>query len=238
MLKINEIFGPTIQGEGKSVGKEVSFIRTSLCNLYCRWCDTPYTWNWEGTDFIHDDPKKFSKEKEIHEMEIDEIIVRVAQIGCRNIVISGGEPLIQHKQLTTLIEKMKSLDEYWIEVETNGTIYPNNRFLEMIDQINCSPKISNSGNKKYDREKPTVLTQLAQHPKVNFKFVISQQDDVAEVLRYITQYEMKDVYLMPLGLNKEQLQLTTKLTQDLCDSYGFTFSDRLHITLLGGGRGV
>ena len=38
------IFG-TIQGEGKSMGEPVVFLRTHICNLRCTWCDTPYTWN-------------------------------------------------------------------------------------------------------------------------------------------------------------------------------------------------
>lgn len=238
MLKINEIFGPTIQGEGKSVGKEVTFLRTALCNLYCKWCDTPYTWNWEGTDFVHEDSKKYSKAIEIHEMDIHQIIKAIMEIGCTNIVISGGEPLIQHKQLTSVIEQLKKLDNYWIEVETNGTIYPNERFLELVDQINCSPKFENSGNTRSDREKKNVLTKLAANSKVNFKFVISSEKDVEEVLYYTETYKMKEVYLMPLGVNVEQLKLTTELTQKLCADHGFIFSDRLHITLLGGGRGV
>ena len=39
-LRVNEIFGPTIQGEGKSAGREVKFLRLSGCNLACTWCDT------------------------------------------------------------------------------------------------------------------------------------------------------------------------------------------------------
>ena len=52
-MKVNEIFGPTIQGEGKSAGMQAMFLRTSLCNLACDWCDTPQTWNWKGTKFKH-----------------------------------------------------------------------------------------------------------------------------------------------------------------------------------------
>ena len=35
MLEINEIFGPTIQGEGKLVGTPSIFIRFGKCNFKC-----------------------------------------------------------------------------------------------------------------------------------------------------------------------------------------------------------
>ncbi|XPV54748.1 MAG: hypothetical protein ACNI3H_07570 [Halarcobacter ebronensis] len=35
MLEVNEIFGPTIQGEGKRVGTASVFIRFGKCNFKC-----------------------------------------------------------------------------------------------------------------------------------------------------------------------------------------------------------
>ena len=48
-MLISEIFY-SVQGEGELTGVPSVFIRTSGCNLRCRWCDTPYaSWNPEGT---------------------------------------------------------------------------------------------------------------------------------------------------------------------------------------------
>lgn len=237
LLKINEIFGPTIQGEGKSAGKEVSFVRTSMCNLQCIWCDTPYTWNWIGTLYQHNDSKKYSPAEEIHLMDIETIVSKVEQIGIKAVVISGGEPLIQYKRMVPLLQRLKELN-YWIEVETNGTIFPKGDFMELVDQINCSPKLSNSGNGRIQREHGACLTSLALSPKVNFKFVVASRGDIGEILYLVNQYKMKEVYLMPLGINKEELAKTIELTQRLCAQHKFHFSDRIHITQLGGGRGV
>lgn len=44
----------TLQGEGRHTGLPSVFIRASLCNLHCRWCDTDYTWNWDDTSHAHD----------------------------------------------------------------------------------------------------------------------------------------------------------------------------------------
>ncbi len=239
-MKINEIFGPTIQGEGKSVGREVAFIRTSLCNLNCVWCDTPYTWFWSDREFDFDGEKKkgtFERSDEIHEMSTDDIVEELSRINVDSIVISGGEPFIQHRQLTELCQSLKELG-YWIEVETNGTIFPNEKLIGLVDQINCSPKLSNSKNKLKARENEEALRKLSALSIVNFKFVVSSPDDIEEILQMIEKYQMKEVYLMPLGKTKDELEQTTSLTKELCFKYGFNFSDRIHITQLGGGRRV
>lgn len=237
MIKVNEIFGPTIQGEGKSAGMKVSFLRLSLCNLQCVWCDTPYTWNWEGTNFQHDSPTKYSRKKEIHQMSAVEVFNKLESLGMRNIVISGGEPLIQHKQLLPLLQLLRKYG-YWVEVETNGTIYPSQDFVELIDQFNCSPKLENSNNDRKSREHSEVLTQFAQSSKTTFKFVVSKKEDIKEILYLTYRYKMKQVYLMPLGMTVAELNQTRDQTIALSKQTGFIFSDRLHVVQLGGGRGV
>ena len=62
-LLISEIFGPTIQGEGKSIGQTASFIRLGGCNLHCVWCDTPYTW----------DAARYDLREELTKIDIREI---------------------------------------------------------------------------------------------------------------------------------------------------------------------
>ena len=39
-LLIHEIYA-SIQGESSWAGLPCTFVRTSACNLRCRWCDTP-----------------------------------------------------------------------------------------------------------------------------------------------------------------------------------------------------
>src|SRR5690606_10255253 len=49
-LLVSEIFR-SVQGEGRHVGVPSVFLRLARCNLSCRWCDTPYTWDFERFDF-------------------------------------------------------------------------------------------------------------------------------------------------------------------------------------------
>ncbi len=237
MLKINEIYGPVQQGEGKSIGKEVMFLRLAFCNLHCIWCDTPYTWNWVGTKFKH--PEKFEIFEEVHSMDFSEVIFNLIGLKKRvkSLVISGGEPLLQQVKLIPFLEVLKSVG-WWIEIETNGSVLPLDKIFNLIDQFNCSPKLSNSGNSKKLRIRPEALTALAQSPKSTFKFVVAKKEDIGEILEFVRTFNMKQVYLMPLGTTVDELNQTREMTKKLCKEHNFNFSDRLHIVKYGNRREV
>lgn len=237
-IVVNEIFGPTIQGEGKTAGTEVMFVRTSGCNLACIWCDSAYTWNWIGTKFAH--PEKYDPKKETHLLTIDEIFSRLQEFpNIKRVVISGGEPLLQQIRLTQLLKVLKS-HQYWVEVETNGTIVPTGEFLQLIDQINCSPKLVNSGpdNPLSKREVRDALVKLAACDKTTFKFVVASEQDIHEIICLVSRYNLKQVYLMPEGRTTEE-QLARQLqVRQIAEEFGFTFSPRLQVLQFGTKRCV
>lgn len=238
-ISVNEIYGPVRQGEGRTVGKPVKFLRTSGCNLACIWCDTPFTWNWEGTKFQH--PEKFNKQKETHEMSVEEIKDQLNVLGkdLKALVISGGEPLIQQKSLLPLVRSLKE-DGYWIEVETNGTVKPARELSDLIDQINVSPKLANSGpdNPQKKREHPSTLAALADLPNTIFKFVVEGEQDMKEILELVGEYRMKNVYLMPLGKTRKEQIANQDLVKEICKERGFHFSPRQHVLEFDNKRGV
>lgn len=234
-IKVNEIFGPTIQGEGKSGGLNVAFVRLSGCNLHCIWCDTPHTWNWVGTDFAH--PDKYVKEEEEHLMDELDIFQQIVNTRARAVVISGGEPFIQQKQLIPLLKILKA-EGYWVEVETNGTVLPREEFMNLVDQVNCSPKLANALDPEKLRHKPQALTPLAKHSKVNFKFVIQTEEDLTEVLGLIERYGMQEVRLMPECRTREELVDKEPWLRKVCEERGFIYCTRLSIMMSGTKRGV
>lgn len=236
-LKVNEIYGPVKQGEGKSAGLDVLFLRLSGCNLACSWCDTPYTWNWVGTKFVH--PEKYDPMKEISFTDTNEVKVELDKLNTKAVVISGGEPMLQQKPLLPLIQSLKN-DGYWVEIETNGTIVPSQDFLDLVDQINCSPKLSNSGpdNRLSMRERPEALAALASSSKVSFKFVITSDQDMVEVDSLISRFDMKEVYLMPEGKTRVEQLARQDSVRKLCEEKGFKFSPRLHVLENDGQRRI
>lgn len=236
-LLVTEVYGPVRQGEGKSAGELVSFLRLAGCNLACDFCDTPYTWNWIGTKFKH--TEKFDKKKEVHSMSVSEVRKKLDDLNCFRVVLSGGEPLLQQKNLLPLLRKLKS-DAYYIEVETNGTIKPLTEFLELVDQINCSPKTANSGsdNRLLMRYRPSALEALSSSPKTSFKFVVESKEDLDDIRGLVSLYNMKEVYLMPKGrTTEEQVKIQDKVRK-LAAKYSFKFSPRLHVLQFDSLRGV
>ena len=237
-MKVNEIFGPTIQGEGRSAGMPTMFLRTSGCNLACSWCDTPYTWNWIGTKFTH--PEKYDRKEEIHNMSCGQIITELKKMGpkVKALVITGGEPMLQQDELIELIKLLKK-ESYWVEIETNGTVQPNDAFLGLINQINCSPKTGNSGadNKKMVMERSVALKKLASSEKTFFKFVIQGRNDLPEIMDLISRYNMENVYLMAESRTREDQDRLNAEVNKICLENNFNFSPRLHILIWNRERG-
>lgn len=241
-----EIFH-SIQGEGKNLGLPSVFVRLSLCNLNCVWCDTDYTWNWEGTDFKHAFDNrvgysKFKKEDWITSPPTDELIRNISNFKCAHIVITGGEPLVQHKDLTAFVGALKESQPnfYHIEFETNGTIIPNEALDLLTDQYNVSIKLSNSGVDQKLRIVPDAIRYFVRSSKSNFKFVIDQASDLEEVLELISDYNIpKDrVYLMPQGTTADALDPKAAWLVEICKEHQLAFSPRLHIAIYGDKKGV
>lgn len=240
-----EIFH-TLQGEGVGIGAPAVFVRLSLCNLHCVWCDTDHTWNFVGTPWKHEkdsDPgyAKHRKEDVIIEMGVDEVAETVRGFGCRRVVLTGGEPLLQEEGLVELMAELRGDGgEWFFEIETNGTKMPGEAFLAGVDQMNVSPKLANSGMAEELRIKADVLEGLAASGKAWFKFVVQGEGDIAEILGLMGKEGIppERVILMPEGRSVEEIDKVAGWLADRCRELGFRFSDRLHVRLWGDRRGV
>ncbi len=239
----------SIQGEGRSLGQPSIFVRSSLCNLYCVWCDTDYTWNWQGTPYAHrrdGEPgyAKYDPQAEIIERSPEEIVAAIRRLNCRRLVATGGEPLLQQREWVTVMRLLREQDDgcgaYWFEVETNGTLAPSVDLDMLVDQYNVSPKLSNSGVPERLRWKPEALTSLAENPKAWFKFVVSAPTDLDEILTLCRSFRIgtERVYLMPEGTDEATLSERQAWLADLCARQGFQLTDRLHVRIWGARRGI
>jgi len=223
----------TIQGEGRNIGMPAVFVRTSYCNLHCGYCDAFYTFNFIGTKFPQNFPKVNRLEHQVR-MTPEQVYDEVRKFTCKNVVLTGGEPLLQQKQLIPLVQMLRE-GGYWIEVETNGTLIPEFDFDKYVHQYNCSPKLENSGNPLSLRFVDEALRWFSKqgHRKTWFKFVVATPMDLHEVLELVQGYHLYQVFLMPEGTTKEDTAEKSKWLVEVCKEHSFRFTPRLQIELYG-----
>ena len=231
-----EIFA-SVQGEGPSAGMPVAFMRLSRCNLACVWCDTAYTWHFEGDNRPHRDGATFDRKANQVTLDEADVAERILALGQTRLVITGGEPLLQAPALAKLLGHLPDIT---VEVETNGTTKAPTPLDIRIDQFNVSPKLAHSGNPADLALIPERLDAYATDPRAWFKFVIAQPSDVDEVIALRDRYRFKPdhVFLMPEGTDSAALREREKWLAPLCVEHGFRMSDRLHIHLFGDTRGT
>jgi len=219
----------SVQGEGLNFGKPAVFLRLALCNLVCVWCDTKYTWDWQ----------QYDPEEQILEIPADEIQRQILRYNCKYLVVTGGEPMLQQKQLLSLLHYLKD-NEFYVEIETNGTIVPDPELARLVDHWSVSPKLLNSGNPHSLREIPQAYHFFIDAPCSHFKYTIRNEGDFAEVWGIMQKYGVvpERTFLMPEARDTENLLEKSKWLVELCKNHGCLYSTRLQILLWGDRRGV
>lgn len=224
-LIVSEIFGATIQGEGPNAGRVATFVRLGLCNLDCAWCDTPYTWDWTGKNGPPQD-----KTVLLHR-SVSAVASDVRDRGAPLTVITGGEPMLQAKAVRALIVDLASP----IEIETNGTIPPPERWPV---RFNVSPKLPSSGVDQCHAV--AAMENYARQARAVFKFVVGVPEDLIVVDGYVEDYKVAHdrVWIMPEGRTRAQLvnDDVTALAE-ACIGRGYNFTNRLHVLLWNDERG-
>lgn len=231
-----EIFA-SVQGEGPSAGAPVAFVRLSRCNLACQWCDTPYTWHFDGDERAHRGGITYDRRANQVSVPVADVAARIRALGQSRLVVTGGEPLLQAGPLAQLLEM---LDDMSVEVETNGTTTAPPALDARVDQYNVSPKLAHSGNPAALALIPERLGTYAADPRAFFKFVVATPEDAEEAAQLCAAHAVppERVFLMPEGTTSAVLRERTEWLAPLCLRHGFRLSDRLHIHLYGDTRGT
>jgi 7-cyano-7-deazaguanosine (preQ0) biosynthesis protein QueE len=225
-LRVAEVFGPTFQGEGPSMGRRAGFVRLGRCNLDCTWCDTPYTWDWS----------RFDPAVEVHQVEVDAIVDQLAAMAPEIVVVTGGEPLLQQRALVPLLEACA--ERGWpVEVETNGTLAPSTAVAELVAQWNVSPKLANSGVPAERRIVPEALAALQATGRAVFKLVVGDESELDEVAELVEAHGLAPVWIMPEGTDGAALLERARALAAPVTARGWSLTTRLHVLLWGDERG-
>ena len=227
-LLVAETFGPTVQGEGPSLGRRAAFIRLMNCNLTCKDCDTPYTW----------DRTRFDLSAETTAASVTDLLAWTTAQPVGLVVITGGEPLIQQRRLIPLVRGIAEAGRL-VEIETNGTIEPVPDLLRWVTRFNVSPKLSSfgAGMPMSKRIKAGVLHNFAVSGRAVFKFVVSSSADLVEIAQLVTDHQLDPVYVMPEGRTAEEVTRRLAQIADEAIALGFHLTTRLHVLIWGDQRG-
>lgn len=129
-LRIAEIFGPTIQGEGVLIGEPTVFVRAGGCDYRCSWCDS-----------LHAVDSAFRRDWV--PMSPDAIMERVRDLsGGRPLTVSlsGGNPAIQDFGPVIAQGRQRG---YRFACETQGSVA--RPWFAELDTLVLSPKPPSSG---------------------------------------------------------------------------------------------
>ncbi|MGQ0830864.1 MAG: 7-carboxy-7-deazaguanine synthase QueE [Microthrixaceae bacterium] len=225
-LVVAEVFGPTFQGEGPSIGRRAGFVRLGRCNLDCAWCDTPYTWDWQ----------RYDPAIELRRMAVADVLSKLDAMAPEIVVITGGEPLLQQRRLVPLLQGCAERD--WpVEIETNGTLAPAPEVTSLVHQWNVSPKLANSGVASDVRLRPDALAALSATGAAVFKFVVTQAAELDEVAEIVDAHGLERVWVMPEGTDAATLTERTRSLAEPVLARGWNLTPRLHVLLWGDERG-
>ena len=239
-IRISEIFGPTIQGEGPLIGRPTVFVRTCGCDYRCRWCDTLYAVLPEYRD-------------EWTLMTPAAILARVEELtgGAPVLVsLSGGNPALQ--PLAPLIELGRG-QGYTFALETQGSV--SQPWFVGLDWLVLSPKGPSSGMPEDWPALDGCVRAAGSGPRCALKIVVFDDGDYAYARRAAERYPALPVYLQvgnpaPLaagggggsedadiaGLMRRFRWLAGKVAADRW--FSATVLPQLHVLAWGNRRGV
>ncbi len=231
MIRVSEIFGPTIQGEGALIGRPTVFVRTGGCDYRCKWCDTAFAVDSEHRS----DWKPMSGE------EILRAVNKLTQGLPYMITLSGGNPAIQ--PFAELLE-LGHEQGYEFCLETQGSVAQ--EWFADIDVLTLSPKPPSSGMET-DWDAFDACIAAADGADTVLKIVIFDEDDYVYARRTAARYPDLPLYIQPGNHNPDgdfEQDAVMELMRWLIDRtiedgwFDITILPQLHTLIWGNKRGV
>ncbi|PCJ47896.1 MAG: 7-carboxy-7-deazaguanine synthase QueE [Gammaproteobacteria bacterium] len=210
-LRITEIFY-SLQGESLLSGLPTVFIRLTGCPLRCNYCDTEYAFS--GGE----------------RMTLEEICTQVASYECRQICVTGGEPLAQ-KQCLDLMNRLCDMG-YSVSIETSGALA-----IEDIDSrvvIVMDLKTPNSGEMLKNRMQN--IAHLTEKDQV--KFVICNERDYQRSKMQVAEHQLNRRCTVLFSPSHEELDGAELAAWILADRLEVRMQVQLHKILWGDKQGV
>ena len=222
-IRISEIFGPTIQGEGALIGQPTVFVRTGGCDYRCSWCDTLHA---VDNDF-----------------RADWTPMSAAEIFTEIETLSGGVPI--------MVIELGHEKGYKFALETQGSVAKD--WFADLDVLTLSPKPPSSAMDTDYALLTECITLAGDSAYISLKIVIQDEADYFYARDLATRYPDLPMYLQPVnhtpppvdkpcdeididGIMTRMRWLVDRAAQD--HWHNVHILPQLHVLLWGNKRGV
>ncbi len=202
-------------GEGTAAGNPATLVRLAGCNIHCRFCDTRFACEGPSMDLL-----------------AEEVVDRCAHSGLSNILLTGGEPLLQMPACQAIVEQATSRGLH-VVVETNGTL-PVEAVAQMAELV-VDVKAPGSGVTVPFHEENLKWLK----PTDQLKFVLTSRSDYEWACEFVAN---RDITLLPGSIlfssaaGEISPQALSKWL--LSDRLPYRFHIQLHKAVWGDRRGV
>ena len=210
-LKIYEIFH-SLQGETSRIGLPTVFVRLTGCPMRCTYCDTEYAFSGGGN------------------LQIAEILAKVAEFSTQYVTVTGGEPLAQ-KECYLLLQALCDGD-YSVSLETGGAMD-----IASVDaRVSIILDIKTPGS----NEEKNMLWSNVNHIKTKdeIKFVLCNRDDYDWAKIKITELKLSEKCPILFSPSYHDLSAETLADWILADKLPVRMQVQLHKILWGERQGV
>jgi 7-carboxy-7-deazaguanine synthase len=166
MLHLIELY-KSVQGESSFAGVPCIFVRLAGCNLRCAWCDSEYTFSGG---------KPYTDEQIIAEIE--------ALQPCPLIEFTGGEPMLQARELLPLMQRLLDAG-FTLMMETSGErpLADVPAAVHKIVDVKC-PGAGSAAN-SFRMENLAALTE-----RDEVKFVLSDRQDYEFARAFLREHDL------------------------------------------------
>ena len=239
-IRISEIFGPTVQGEGPLIGRPTIFVRTAGCDYRCSWCDTLYAVLPEFR-------------AEWTQMTSCDIIARVNALARGRPVLvslSGGNPALQPLDAVISLGRRSG---HSFAIETQGSM--SQPWFANLDWLILSPKPPSSGMTTDWDGIELCIEAAGERPHRVLKIVIFDEADYAYARSAAARYPLLKTFLqvgnpaplhaagkaMPDAANFTDLMSRFRWLAERAVADGWfdaTVLPQLHVLAWGNKRGV
>jgi organic radical activating enzyme len=188
---------------------------------------------------------------------LPKIVEKFSEFPRGLVLVTGPTGSGKSTTLAALVDKINEerSHQILINIETNGTIPLKENLMDMASvefgdytdlpiTFTVSPKLHNSGEEEIAR-RPYLLIENSDffddYPPI-IKAVVADEAGVRELIHILDQTHRTSprhhIYLMAEAATPEQLAVNGPKVAALAKSQGWSYSNRLHLTLYGNAPGT